>query len=194
MAKPADFFIGIVDFFAVLLPGAILTGIVVRAAPGIADDFSSGAGAAAFAVAAYVLGQLAYALGTVLDRVYDKLYVERWKRRSGDDPYLVRAREAAAADRPPGDDLYDWADAYVRVNVEAGAAEVDRLQADSKFFRTLTVVAAAGAVLGAIDGEAWIVGAGVVLFPFSFGRFLQRRWKATETVYRYFVLARTTSN
>ncbi len=84
MAKPGDFFVGVTDLFSVLLPGAVLTFIAMRAEEslGLVDLFGllqlkDAAGYTAFAVSAFLLGHLVDMVGAaVLDGIYDLLYAD----------------------------------------------------------------------------------------------------------------------
>lgn len=76
--EPQKFFIGLMDFFSILLPGALLTyllmgnvGLLV-----LGDRYSKLAGAEAWAVflfASYLFGHLVFLLGSWLDEFYDVL-------------------------------------------------------------------------------------------------------------------------
>ena len=76
--EPQKFFIGLVDFFSILMPGALLAylgkdwaGSVLLGQPGFRLD-----GAEAWMVflfASYLLGHFAFLLGTLLDVPYDWL-------------------------------------------------------------------------------------------------------------------------
>src|SRR5688500_12885001 len=107
--KPGDFFIGIIDFFSVLLPGALITffidahwrdeifgpGNIVPYEP---DNLSRGL---IFLFCSYVLGHFIFALGSQLDPLYNRL-LRGWFTKNYDlafcaanlamDKY-VRARE-----------------------------------------------------------------------------------------------------
>jgi hypothetical protein len=78
--KPADFFVGLVDFFAILLPGAILTFWLYKCLEhrggsllGFLPDLPEGwVTFAASAISAYVLGHLLFVIGSLcVDPVYD---------------------------------------------------------------------------------------------------------------------------
>jgi len=84
--KPGDAALGVIDFFSVLLPGAI-TAFLLLPHIAVPKDwpyltFASVEGWAAFVVSAYVLGHLLNAIGSYLvDPLYDRTYV-RWQRAS----------------------------------------------------------------------------------------------------------------
>lgn len=83
MEKLSSIFIGVVDFFAVLLPGGATVGILLLLAPPQCLDLVRGVGttetaAAALLVSAYIVGQTMNALGGyLLDLIYDVLYDPR---------------------------------------------------------------------------------------------------------------------
>ena len=70
--KPADFFIGVVDFFAIILPGALLSYLALDAAtqhvigpitPALKDATQ---GWVAFALSSYLLGHFASLIGAFI--------------------------------------------------------------------------------------------------------------------------------
>ena len=83
-AKPGDFLIGVVDFFAILLPGAVAAFVGMGAAQNYVSAHEDVFGAfkldnlwadargwVLFAVASYLLGQFIYMLGSSIDVLYD---------------------------------------------------------------------------------------------------------------------------
>jgi len=77
---PQKFFIGLMDFFSILLPGALLTYLLMSAVGPVVlgDRYPQLAGAqawAAFLFASYLFGHLVFLLGSWLDEFYD------WARR-----------------------------------------------------------------------------------------------------------------
>ena len=74
--EPQKFFIGLIDFFSVWLPGAILAYLLTDVAlawlpPGA--ETADGAGWALFLFGSYVAGHFIFLLGAWLDRFYDKV-------------------------------------------------------------------------------------------------------------------------
>ena len=75
---PQKFFIGLMDFFSILLPGALLTYLTMGEWGGalLGARFTQLTGAeawAAFFVASYLFGHLVFLLGSMLDPVYGLL-------------------------------------------------------------------------------------------------------------------------
>jgi 8-oxo-dGTP pyrophosphatase MutT (NUDIX family) len=97
MFDPQKFFIGMMDFFSILLPGAVLTYLFsdVAGAPIFKDDPIPGGteGWIVFIFSSYLLGHLVFLLGSLLDDLlYDKV-------RNGTYEGQVR-RLAAGEERP----------------------------------------------------------------------------------------------
>jgi hypothetical protein len=77
---PQKFFIDLMDFFSILLPGALLTFILMGDAGSVvlglrASELVGPEGWAAFLFVSYLLGHLVFLLGSWLDEFYD------WARR-----------------------------------------------------------------------------------------------------------------
>ena len=78
MTKPADFHVGIIEFFAVILPGAILTALLVQLTDRFPLDGVIGAPTGPtemwimFLVSSYVVGHLVFLVGSRLDHLYDQ--------------------------------------------------------------------------------------------------------------------------
>jgi hypothetical protein len=217
--KPSDFFIGVTDFFAVLLPGAavvyLLQPIVLTVTRRPWLPATPTEGWVLFLVLAYIAGHLLHAIGSwLLDHyIYDELYVPLWKSCHSQAAKLIseadssnqrdsldlRKDKKAAPTllarvyltnrvNPQGTNYYDWCLSDLRVNSPAGAAEVDRLQADSKFFRSMVFVFLVAALLGLREASLWVSAGGAVLAMFAIWRFCELRWNATKRVYEYYLL------
>ncbi|HQY57232.1 MAG: NUDIX domain-containing protein [Nitrospira sp.] len=102
--EPQKFFIGLMDFFSILLPGALLTYLLMdEVGPVILgcnryQDLSDAKGVAAFLVAGYLVGHLVFLLGSWLDLPYDWLrgrslnkQIIRLAHRGMLSPWFVRA-------------------------------------------------------------------------------------------------------
>jgi len=215
VAKPSDFFIGVTDFFAVLLPGAsvlyVFRPVIFTRQFGPWLPTTPAQSWALFFVLAYIAGHLLHAMASWLldDYVYDKLYVPRWRRshwraakwiREADPAGLSKDTEAAGTllarvyltnrVNPQGTSYYDCCLADLRVNSPAGAAEVDRVQADSKFFRSMVFVFLVAALVALRKCLPWVSAGCAVLAIFATWRFCGLRWTATKRVYEYYLLLR----
>jgi hypothetical protein len=195
--KPGDFLLGVLDFFAILLPGSLATWLVAQYIPAAAlrHALSFGIGdpaqldkwvvGSAFVLSAYMLGHFVFMGGSKLDPLYD-----RWRKKTkpsdADRPF--KAAEALQAQLTAGltksVTTLKWCKAYIQVKAPAARAEIDRLEADSKFFRSLVVVAALF-MLHFLLRDINLIGAtGAALLGWlSFMRYRDQRWKMTEMSY-----------
>ncbi|HTA42203.1 MAG TPA: NUDIX domain-containing protein [Bryobacteraceae bacterium] len=75
--EPEKFFVGLMDFFSILLPGGVLTFLLMGEVPAkiwttsAFKQLTGANGVAAFLVASYLLGHLIFLLGSWLDELYD---------------------------------------------------------------------------------------------------------------------------
>src|SRR6185437_6035944 len=169
LPKPTDLFIGVIDFFAVLVPGVVAVIAVGWAMKFPLPEKQDASFLGAVLVAGFVLGHILHGLGSFLDvLVYDPLFkpldhnqdVHGLRRRSyfraNDKLYgaakslITYSAHEGSADAgqdlgtrprqlPTG--LYQWARAWLRIHSPEATAELDRLEADSKLFRSLSVLA-----------------------------------------------------
>lgn len=164
--EPQKFFIGVMDFFSILLPGALLTYLL------LGDRYSKLADAnawVAFLFASYLLGHLVFLLGSWLDELYDwarrhtlNKQITLLARRGRLLPWLSRAliwlvfksERNLSVDRATeikrqalgplqaneSVNTFQWCKALLNTASPASFAVVQRFEADSKFFRSFTVV------------------------------------------------------
>lgn len=144
--KASELYLGIVDLFAVILPGAIIAFLVQRSFDLNSDsEWLKGAqGWAVFLAASYIVGHLVSALGGVL---LDKIYDTGFKLNPTHRSYFsirLRARDVMKSVLKSSfedkDNAMEWAGIIVRLRSAPASAEIDRLEADSKFFRSFTTV------------------------------------------------------
>ena len=111
----AGFYIGVVDLFAILLPGAILAFLLIPCLP-LADfpqsKLASSAAVqwAAFSVAAYALGHLLFGLGgLVMDPLYGVFYKNGSKRlRMRREQAYTELGRLIGFKKGTGDNALDW--------------------------------------------------------------------------------------
>lgn len=228
--KPSDFFIGVIDFFSTLVPGALATYLLISLHWEVPTRWphierGSAEGWVVFIVSAYVLGHLIAAIGSsLLDRLYDRVYArwrrsapkdlseksladrltllpvratKVWEKTNPDDDLLTTAKklkgcqldEIAKLAKVEPDDITDtiwWAGTVVRIRTPAGAAEIEAISAQSKLFRSITVL---------LPFAVWWVGrfeklvllGWAAIWLLSLWRFQRLRWDATERTYEYFI-------
>jgi uncharacterized BrkB/YihY/UPF0761 family membrane protein len=82
VTKPSDFRLGILDVFAVLMPGAVVTWLAASHLPaafgayldvtGTNDDGGRALAWVVILFTSYVLGHFVFMVGSILDRQYDR--------------------------------------------------------------------------------------------------------------------------
>ncbi len=222
--KPSDFFIGVIDFFSVIVPGAVLTFFL----KGLFYPKLFGDGAifpelhtevqkiVAFLAATYILGHLVFPVGSLLlDKfVYDKLLRNPLFKRNFDLAYLVATRirdeHISSEDeirqqidegnlgaeeiqklvvRPKREviNTFKWAQKYLALKPPATLTEIQKLEADSKFFRSLAVVFVIIGSLLLVNTEWLWGGVFFVLALLSIYRYGDLRYKSTEYAYEQII-------
>src|SRR4051812_9954212 len=94
MSKPADFMLGILDFFAVLLPGMIATAILREHLPNHMQTLlhpeveHALVPAVVYLLTSFALGHFVFMGGSRLDTAYDG-WRKRTKQLDNDAPYLA---------------------------------------------------------------------------------------------------------
>jgi hypothetical protein len=143
--KASDFFVDVVAFFAVVLPGGLLAFLGLLRLELFKEiqvpAFLTGVvGWVAFFAAAFLIGQALYAAGSwFLDQIYNRTYRRYKNSIKGDPGDPVRDVIKEQFPNAPRPTAFPWARAYLGVRNAAAAAAVDELDADSKFFRSLAV-------------------------------------------------------
>lgn len=208
--KPGDFLLGVLDFFAVLLPGSLATWLVAQYIPAqelrTALWFGFGDGSAnpdklvlgaAFLLSSYLLGHFVFMAGAQLDPVYD-----RWRKRTKQEAKDKAFQAASNLQKELTKDLVGgefttlkWARAYVQAKAPSARVEIDRLEADSKFFRSMVVVSALAAAHFLLREQAPVAGlVALGITGLSFHRYREQRWKSTELSYGTAVILHATGS
>lgn len=173
-ARPSNFIVSIVYLLGVVLPGSIVTFLAVTGPlrahlPNslVAVPPDSVQAWIIFAIAAYVVGQVLYGFGSwFLDNIYDRTYRRYKQFLKGEPKEFVRPLvESHFRDRPQPT-FYSWARAYVVTHSPAALSELEYLEADFKFFRSLALVflvAPLEAIAVSVPEWEWAVVVGAIL-------------------------------
>lgn len=195
MSKPGDFFVGILDFFAILVPGAIATAILqprfghLVFGQLIAHPPSEAGQWVAFLVFAYFIGHLIFQLGTYIDRLYN-LIRERLNPYGNESAYRCATRlrdELIEPEERIALNTFQWARAVLISSSPAAADDASRLEADSKFFRSLLVVSLLASAVFATGGHLVEAAVALLLVAPCFARYCERRLKSTTQAYIHVV-------
>lgn len=164
--QPQKFFVGVVDFFSVLMPGALLSYALrdLRCVLLGPDTLAEAQGWLAFFFSSYLLGHFIFLIGSWLDEDYDKWF-RAWKitvlngkgkgtasslvfdtRHFGALAWADTIRSAQLGETPDlsptntSINTYQWAKLQLGFERPEALAVVQRFEADSKFFRSFFVV------------------------------------------------------
>jgi NUDIX domain len=214
--EPQKFFIGMMEFFTIILPGAVFVLVFMDFMPsqllGLPDTGWESVGA--FLVASYLFGHFAYLIGAMLDDVvYDgmrsrslgkymtwlseghKAPTRTWTwwqqvcmQRDVDIPLsvVIRIKNRMLGPLHASDAInaFQWTKSWLGKNCPDMLADVDRLEADSKFFRSFVVVLFLIVLKWTVEIQHWpVVLAAVVLFVLSLFRYLEQRHKMIFQAY-----------
>jgi hypothetical protein len=137
--KPGDFFIGVIDFFGILIPGAIfafLHGEYLLCLVGKPPPPSSGTFFwAELLVGSLLLGHLLVGCSVPLNKLAGLLWQE-----SRDKFYEEAAKKISLPVPMNRRDAFYRAYCFLRIKSQPAVAEIDRQVADYKLFRSLTAL------------------------------------------------------
>jgi hypothetical protein len=173
--KASDLFLGVVDLFAVILPGALFSGLVwkVLSHSEVGRKLLERVAGPEFVpkwlvllVAAYIIGHFLFALGAwIMDPLYDGYYKRKFEFEVKKELPSMRRRADRLFNQVLGKELYGeddnrltWSESFLRFGGAAAMGQLDRLEADSKFFRSLAVVAILSPLLMFSPLNDWITG------------------------------------
>ena len=195
MPKPSEFFVGVLDFFAILLPGAIATAILLpRVGPYVLGSLIEKPGGevgdwVAFLICAYFLGHLIFLVGSYIDPLYNA-FRERISPYGNESAYQCakRIRDSIVDDAERGAlNPFQWSRSVLLATWPAAAEDVHRLEADSKFFRSLLIVSALSGVVFLVGGRWAEGGIALLLVVPCFARYYERRLKSTTQAYIHLI-------
>ncbi len=140
-----------------------------------------------FVVASWVIGILFAYASHILNTPYNYL-VERRRKALG-DPKLDRVTDIAGAKLGAGDSGYHFAKTALGTSKHPELlGNAEKLEAISKFFRTVCFAALLFAAWAAVSGMGWgVVIVTLVVAGLSWRIFYDQRWAATQTIYQGFI-------
>jgi hypothetical protein len=225
--KPSDFFIGVVDFFSVICPGALITYFLIEQLqlyqidlagifPAITNDTQKGL---VFLFATYIAGNLIFPVAALLDKkIYDTIRI-KFLTKNADLCYLKATeireehlcsgkwineqitssermndacKKKAARKKDHEKEImntYKWCQHFIALKQPTLLSEVKRLEADSKFFRSLVVVFAVMFIMKIYAPLYALCFLGLALL--SLYRYADMRYKANERAFELVVAIET---
>lgn len=195
MAKPNEFYVGVIDLFAILLPGAIAVAILeprygeLIYARLITEPESALSRGVVFLALSYFIGHLIFLIGSYLDPCYNQIR----KRLSPDDINSAFKRAERIRDTIIDEpdrvsvNTFQWSRSVLLNNFPAAADDVHRLEADSKFFRSLVVVSLFASAAFVSSGQNVEAGFALLLVVPCFVRYYERRRKSTRQAYIHII-------
>jgi 8-oxo-dGTP pyrophosphatase MutT (NUDIX family) len=217
--EPQKLFIGLMDFFSILLPGALLTYLLMDNVGPLAlgNRYAKLAGTeawVAFLFASYLFGHLIFLLGSWLDEFYDwarrytlNTQIAMLARRGRLLPWLARAliwlvfkgernlavgRAGKIKQQTLGNlqavdaiNNFQWCKVLLNAENPASLAVVQRFEADSKFFRCLTILLLLLLAAWPLQHRWPLIGVPLVLVVLllALWRYMEQRFKATNQAY-----------
>jgi ADP-ribose pyrophosphatase YjhB (NUDIX family) len=148
--KPSDFFVGVIDFFAVILPGAIVVYFIDPRIPGSivgSDGFIPRPTGTAerwivFMGAAYLTGHFLFLLGASLDNAFYDAFRRALVPKNKDSLWrsITNMKKEYLGSASGALNAFQWARSALRLAALDALIEVERYEADSKFFRSLSMM------------------------------------------------------
>lgn len=218
--EPQKFFVGLVDFFSVLMPGGLLAYLGKDwAAQALfcqsSYELEGGEAWMVFLFASYLLGHFVFLFGALLDLPYDRLrkctilgQIERlakgkslswrgwrWLARKAFGKHAdsavtqavrLKTRALQCVSAADAINAFQWCKARLSQDHSEALTTVQRFEADSKFFRSFSMVLA-GLALFLVwphPSAALVCAGGLML---ALWRYVDQRFKATQQAY-WFIL------
>ncbi len=201
--KPSDFFIGLVEFFSVLLPGfcvvyiVTLKVIIPKYLPCEPISWIY------YAIGSYIVGHILYAFSGLWKKGLNNwLIIQFYSKHGWLRKVFTKMPEARGillieqAEKIKNEcfknesyhqdiKLYDWINIMMLKENAELTTITKRLEADSNFFRSFTIVCILTACFYYQD--CLILASSILLFFFSLWRFVNRRFNAKEFASLYLI-------
>ena len=198
-----DFFVGVIYVFVIFLPGALLLGVALLTldpAGSLLEKLpTDGAKALAFLGASYLVGHLVSLVGAWIEDALSKEHARKWHDGERGEPdkieEVVRLREAAGRvvsalvpHDTVGGDKRRWAGVILRQTQSPAWGDVERKDADRRFFRNVSVVLVLAAAL--LVREQWDYAlAAVLLAGLCYVRYMGQDGAYTKLLFESLVAA-----
>jgi len=189
--KPSDFYLSVSDFFSIVVPGFIISIVVIVLMNYNLKTDLNAILWAILAVGSYIIGHILFAMGAWWDETYDKI------KTKGNDKLISKITEIREgyADRDSDKiNMYQWCRSVLsRVHPE-GYVEVLRKEADSKLFRSIIIpllvlgAILIGSVLPNIKYDLLLGCVSIVFSILAYWRYCGQRFKACKIAYTHVIV------
>ena len=202
-AEPEKFHVSMIDFFSIILPGAVMTffvrNLVDKDTPFIGSSaFKPEEGWIAFAIASYIIGHFLFLAGSFLDYAYDFFREKFWPKETNFPRLAALKIKASNRSLKEMDDrainVFQWTKCRLALNHPAALAQVQRFEADSKFFRSLFVVLIILCALFSVTSRVGFALISLVMATAALWRYGEQRFKSTRQAYWYLVTLESAQN
>jgi ADP-ribose pyrophosphatase YjhB (NUDIX family) len=219
--EPQKVFVGLVDFFSILMPGGFLSYLsrpwIARHILGETKFQWTGAeGWMIFLFCSYLLGHFIFLLGSMLDqRVYDpfrrlaywgqvdclaegkhlskrrllravaesKLFFSKSADKAVIQAERIKARAFDTISANEAVNAFQWCKAILSIHHPEGLVAVERLEADSKFFRSFVIVALFLFIFYGVHLRLELVSVYFAMLVLALWRYIDQRSKASQRAY-----------
>lgn len=221
--EPQKFFIGVIDFFSILLPGILITYFIKDDVGPLFlgenyNNLSNNSGWLAFLVSSYLLGHFIFLIGSKLldSPVYDKIrgathnnqikrlakgrelsllifrflakyFIDDTSENAVIQVVQIKEKYLKPIDASSSINAFQWCKARLMLENPNALATVQRFEADSKFFRSLTVILPYFIVMAFIQHQTIIGLIYILLLSLAFWRFIDQRLKSVNQAYWYII-------
>jgi hypothetical protein len=196
--KPGDFFFGLLEFLAFIVPGMILFATIPEIVTNQLPDFLkiignenvTPFGWVSFILLSYVYGHFIHHFSALLlNPVYKRTYFIKKKKKH--NLFIENVENSIKKELPDYTDMLRIADAYVRTKQPSITSELEKYEANSKLFRSLCLLSLYVCFYPNLSISVRIVL--IIISVLSFSKFANQRWTRRLVVYEYFsILIKTT--
>ena len=197
--SPKEFGFEIGSFLALFFPGAILLFVIFYNYEDTiifqeGKEYSRTISWFLIFVTSYFLGHFVNWIGTFLDWTYDRLYKPIKKRKSSIGKIKRTAQRIKSeilneyGELAEDDHTFLYARKYITIKNSNLDKILNRIDAESKFFRSLISVFLISFLVFLLNFKIIISLLSVLFLILSFGRYWSLRWKHTRETYNYFVM------
>lgn len=193
MSKPGDFFVGIIDLFAIFLPGGLLTFVLYQEYSTFflkVFPISGNQYWLAFIFFSYLIGHVIFMIGSKIDGFYD--YHRKIKNPCINESAFqcasqIKHKFLSETERKAVN-TYMWSMSILTTHYSDALVEINRLVADSKFFRSLVVIIPIISLIFTVSGNYWHAVIIILFIVPCYLRYYDRRLKSTTRAYQYIIM------